>query len=80
MSITGAYTQNWSQWWMPNNETQITYYQFMAKNDIPANSIMFPICLFATERDYTFANHIIATGLFSNINNIIRQIKLLLML
>jgi len=67
MSITGDYTPNWSQWWKPKDETKITYYQFMAKDNVPIHSTLFPACLFATENNYTFVDYIMATGLFSNI-------------
>lgn len=66
MSITAAYTEQWLKWWQPEKDTKILYYQFVAKNNVISHSIMFPAYLFATEQNYTFASHIIATGLFDS--------------
>lgn len=64
MSMSAVYTSEWRKWWQPEDDTKVTYYQFMAKDNVPFHSVMFPATLFATERKYTFANHIMATGLF----------------
>lgn len=70
MSMSAAYTSEWRKWWQPENDTKITYYQFMAKDNVPFHSVMFPACLLATERNYTFVNHIMATGLLFKTLNI----------
>lgn len=62
--MSAVYTEEWRKWWLPENGTKVTYYQFMAKDNVPFHSVMFPACLFATERNYTFVDHIMATGLF----------------
>jgi len=64
ISATAEYSQQWDQWWMPKDDTKITYFQFMDKNDVEIHSILFSELLFATERKYTLVNHINATGLF----------------
>lgn len=64
MSMSAAYTPEWRKWWQPEDDTKVTYYQFMAKDNVPFHSVMFPACLFATERNYTMVNHIMATGLW----------------
>lgn len=63
MSMSAVYTSEWHKWWKPEDDTKVTYYQFMAKDNVPFHSVMFPACLFATESNYTFVNHIMATGL-----------------
>lgn len=77
MSMSAAYTPEWRKWWQPENDTKVTYYQFMAKDNVPFHSVMFPACLFATERNYTFVDHIMATGfLFVDLN--LKQYALLM--
>jgi methionyl-tRNA synthetase len=62
MSMTKTYTDKWLNWWKPESETKVTLYQFMAKDNVPFHSIMFPATLFAVNRGYTIVNHLMATG------------------
>lgn len=62
MSISAAYTDEWEKWWLPSKSTQITLYQFMAKDNVPFHSIMFPAIEMATQKNYTKVSHIMATG------------------
>lgn len=71
MCTTATYSSKWDQWWMPKEGTEITYYQFMRKDEVALHSVMFPTCLFVTERNYTFVNHIMTTGLFVLLNLIL---------
>ncbi|CAH0386639.1 unnamed protein product [Bemisia tabaci] len=61
MSISAAYTDEWEKWWLPSKSTQITLYQFMAKDNVPFHSIMFPAIEMATQKNYTKVSHIMAT-------------------
>ncbi|XP_063918598.1 methionine--tRNA ligase, cytoplasmic [Zophobas morio] len=61
MSISKAYTENWEQWWRPKPDYKITLYQFMAKDNVPFHSVMFPACLLGANRGYTTVSHIMAT-------------------
>ncbi|XP_050524768.1 methionine--tRNA ligase, cytoplasmic isoform X2 [Daktulosphaira vitifoliae] len=61
MSMTASHTPEWRKWWQPENDVNITYYQFMAKDNVPFHSVMFPATLMATEQNYTMVNHIMAT-------------------
>lgn len=61
MSITKRYTSQWEKWWKPSKETEIKLYQFMAKDNVPFHTIMFPAVLFGTNRGYSVVNHVMAT-------------------
>lgn len=37
-------------------------YNFMAKDNVPFHSIIFPACLLAAEDNYTVVNKLSATG------------------
>ncbi|XP_069826472.1 methionine--tRNA ligase, cytoplasmic [Dendropsophus ebraccatus] len=59
ISITANYTDQWEKWW--KNPQQIQLYNFMAKDNVPFHSVIFPSCLIGTEDNYTLVNHLIAT-------------------
>ncbi|XP_050423706.1 methionine--tRNA ligase, cytoplasmic [Adelges cooleyi] len=61
MSMSATYTPEWRKWWQPEKDTKITYYEFMAKDNVPFHSVMFPASLMASEQNYTMVNHIMAT-------------------
>ncbi|KAL1139674.1 hypothetical protein AAG570_006652, partial [Ranatra chinensis] len=80
MSLTKAYCGNdkngWTQWWGPHSGgggAKIDLYQFMAKDNVPFHSIMFPATLIAASKpdslehsEYTLVSHLMATdGKFS---------------
>ena len=59
LSITANYTKEWEKWW--KNPQQVELYNFMAKDNVPFHSIIFPSTLIGTEDDYTLVNHLCAT-------------------
>jgi len=59
LSITACYTDKWEQWWKNPQEVQL--YQFMAKDNIPFHTVVFPCSLLGTESNYTLLNHISST-------------------
>uniref|UniRef100_UPI00358F6303 methionine--tRNA ligase, cytoplasmic n=1 Tax=Myxine glutinosa TaxID=7769 RepID=UPI00358F6303 len=59
LSITANYTEHWEEWW--KNPRQVQLYNFMAKDNVPFHSVVFPCSLLGTGDDYTFVNHLIAT-------------------
>lgn len=59
ISITANYTNEWEKWW--KNPQQVQLYHFMAKDNVPFHSVIFPSCLLGTEDNYTLVSHIIAT-------------------
>lgn len=61
LSITKAYTEDWEKWWMPSDDMNVDLYQFMAKDNVPFHSVMFPAVLLGTEKKYTTVSHIMAT-------------------
>ncbi|XP_066440525.1 methionine--tRNA ligase, cytoplasmic isoform X1 [Eleutherodactylus coqui] len=59
ISIAANYTDQWEKWW--KNPQQVQLYNFMAKDNVPFHSVIFPSCLLGAEDNYTIVNHLIAT-------------------
>ncbi|XP_075193191.1 methionine--tRNA ligase, cytoplasmic isoform X1 [Anomaloglossus baeobatrachus] len=59
ISITANYTDQWEKWW--KNPQQVQLYNFMAKDNVPFHSVIFPSCLLGAEDNYTIVSHLIAT-------------------
>jgi len=57
LSITANYTAEWRQWWKPSLP-QVQYFQFMAKDNVPFHSVIFPSCLLGTKENYTLVNQL----------------------
>lgn len=62
ISITSKYTKDWKEWWQPkSNDKKIELYQFMAKDNVPFHSIMFPATLLGVNSGFTLVSHVMAT-------------------
>ncbi|XP_069003046.1 methionine--tRNA ligase, cytoplasmic isoform X1 [Embiotoca jacksoni] len=59
LSITANYTENWEKWW--KNPQQVELYNFMAKDNVPFHSVVFPCSLLGAQDNYTLVNHLVAT-------------------
>uniref|UniRef100_A0A8B9G889 Methionine--tRNA ligase, cytoplasmic n=1 Tax=Amazona collaria TaxID=241587 RepID=A0A8B9G889_9PSIT len=59
LSITANYTTEWERWW--KNPQQVELYNFMAKDNVPFHSVIFPCSLLGADDNYTLVNHLIAT-------------------
>ncbi|XP_007907515.2 methionine--tRNA ligase, cytoplasmic [Callorhinchus milii] len=59
ISITADYTEHWEKWWKNPEEVQL--YNFMAKDNVPFHSVIFPCSLLGAEDNYTLVNSLIAT-------------------
>ncbi|KAJ1160271.1 hypothetical protein NDU88_000773 [Pleurodeles waltl] len=59
LSITANYTDQWEKWW--KNPEQVQLYNFMAKDNVPFHSVVFPCSLLGAEDNYTLVSHLIAT-------------------
>nr|XP_060618966.1 methionine--tRNA ligase, cytoplasmic isoform X1 [Anolis sagrei ordinatus] len=59
LSIAANYTDQWEKWW--KNPEQVQLYNFMAKDNVPFHSVVFPCTLLGTGDKYTLVNHLIAT-------------------
>ncbi|XP_043939547.1 methionine--tRNA ligase, cytoplasmic [Protopterus annectens] len=59
LSITANYTDQWEKWW--KNPEQVQLYNFMAKDNVPFHSVIFPCSLIGADDNYTKVNHLIAT-------------------
>ncbi|MFH2129542.1 MAG: methionine--tRNA ligase, partial [bacterium] len=54
-----ARPDSWKEWWQDPEHTQL--YQFMAKDNIPFHTVVFPACLLGTEKPWTLLHHISST-------------------
>ncbi|KAK4884945.1 hypothetical protein RN001_001216 [Aquatica leii] len=61
ISITERYTKEWEKWWKPAADAPVTLYQFMAKDNVPFHSVMFPASLLGLNQGYVTVSHIMAT-------------------
>lgn len=59
LSITANYTDKWDKWW--KNPNQVELYNFMAKDNVPFHSVVFPCTLLGAQDNYTLVNHLVAT-------------------
>lgn len=62
LSITANYTKDWRKWWQPSSDVNVSLYQFMAKDNVPFHSVMFPATLFAVDKNYITVDRIMSTG------------------
>ena len=63
LSITACHTEQWEQWWKNPKEVQL--YQFMAKDNVPFHTVIFPCSLLGAEDNYTLLDHISSTGMWT---------------
>ena len=62
ISITSKYTKEWKQWWQPTDDSKkIELFQFMAKDNVPFHSVMFPSTLLGVNKGHTLVSRIIST-------------------
>ncbi|XP_075908674.1 methionine--tRNA ligase, cytoplasmic [Petromyzon marinus] len=59
LSITANYTPHWERWW--KNPDEVTLYNFMAKDNVPFHSVVFPCSLIGADQNFTLVNSLIAT-------------------
>lgn len=59
LSITANYTSEWEKWW--KNPQQVELYNFMAKDNVPFHSVVFPCSLLGAQDNYTLVNSLVAT-------------------
>lgn len=59
ISITAAARSDWRDWWQ--NPQGVRLYQFMAKDNIPFHTVIFPASLLGTGRPWTMLHHINST-------------------
>jgi methionyl-tRNA synthetase len=59
ISITAGARDDWRDWWL--NPDGVALYQFMAKDNIPFHTVIFPASLLGTGRRWTLAHHINST-------------------
>uniref|UniRef100_A0A1X7UZY2 Methionine--tRNA ligase, cytoplasmic n=1 Tax=Amphimedon queenslandica TaxID=400682 RepID=A0A1X7UZY2_AMPQE len=59
ISITAGYIDEWEKWW--KNPDEVKLYQFMAKDNVPFHTVVFPASLIGTKKPYTFLDSISST-------------------
>jgi len=59
ISITADHFSDWESWWKDNKNVEL--YQFMAKDNIPFHTIIFPATLLASGQGWTMLHHISST-------------------
>ena len=62
ISITAGYTDKWEMWW--KNPEQVEHYEFMAKDNVPFHSVVFPATLIGSQTkncNWTMVNRLMAT-------------------
>ncbi|KAL4706246.1 hypothetical protein ACJJTC_017413 [Scirpophaga incertulas] len=61
LSITQNATKQYEKWWKPDKEFDVTLYQFMAKDNVPFHTIMFPATLIGINEGHVLVKHLFAT-------------------
>lgn len=61
ISMTKRYTKEYKQWWQPSKGTDVQLYQFMAKDNVPFHSVVWPGILLAINKGHVLVSHIMAT-------------------
>lgn len=70
LSISAQHTSEWSKWWKGEEAQQrVELFQFMAKDNVPFHSIMFPATLFATGEPWVKVKGLSATDYLNYENN-----------
>ena len=68
LSIAANYSPDWEKWFKaPEN---VAYYQFMAKDNVPFHSVIFPSCLIGSGDNYTLVGNLSGIG-----NNFEKSLK-----
>ena len=60
ISITADYSDQWKNWWKTNDEYQVEHVEFMAKDNVPFHSVIFPATLMGSGEKYNLVNRIAA--------------------
>ena len=62
LSIAANYSPEWEKWFKAPEDKTIEYYQFMAKDNVPFHSVIFPSCLLGTSDNFTLVRHLSGIG------------------
>ena len=62
LSIAANYSPDWEKWFKAPEENKVEYYQFMAKDNVPFHSVIFPSCLLGTNENFTLVRHLSGIG------------------
>ena len=56
LSIAANYSPDWEKWF--KSPQTVDYYQFMAKDNVPFHSVIFPSCLIGSGDNYTLVGNL----------------------
>lgn len=54
-----GFPDTWKNWWFDPENTEL--YQFMAKDNIPFHTVIFPACLLGSKKNWTLLHHLSST-------------------
>ncbi|XP_037955736.1 methionine--tRNA ligase, cytoplasmic [Teleopsis dalmanni] len=61
VSMTKRYTKEYLQWWRPAEGINVELFQFMAKDNVPFHSVVWPGILLSINKGHTLVSHLMAT-------------------
>lgn len=61
VSMTKRYTKEYKKWWQPDKDVKVELFQFMAKDNVPFHSVVWPSALIAINQGHVLVSHIMAT-------------------
>ncbi|MDR0625357.1 MAG: methionine--tRNA ligase [Holosporales bacterium] len=51
-AINSGDQEAWKKWWQPDNENDVFYVEFMAKDNVPFHTVFWPSILFGLDTDF----------------------------
>ncbi len=56
--VAGLGREGWTRWWLDAEASDVTYTQFMAKDNVPFHAVMFPATLLGSEGGWKLVDYI----------------------
>ena len=54
----GLPDSEWQKWWRPTSQTDLTYVEFMAKDNVPFHTVGFPVTIFGSGENWKLVDRI----------------------
>jgi len=54
----GKPDSEWQKWWRPEKQSDVTYFEFMAKDNVPFHTVGFPVTIFASGENWKLVDRI----------------------
>jgi methionyl-tRNA synthetase len=58
LDVAGLGDEGWKRWWTTETASDVTYTQFMAKDNVPFHAVMFPATLLGAEGGWKLVDYI----------------------